>query len=184
MSSVYSPSKTSVLYALIAGLILIGLAGYYAFRNGIFASTEDADTIKNITVAFNNFPEGDTATQALYSLLVQKVTPDKAGYRCTQKVIPITVKSTDAEKTDRELISIYRDKIFTAMQSANQYGRGDVAFMTRSEFTQTVKKCEQDIARDSSENAIRSSGNCQLITNAVIGESMKDKCVGLGEQPI
>lgn len=181
MPSAHSPSKISVLYALIAGLILVGLGGYYAFRNGIFASTEDADTIKNITVAFNNFPEGDISTQTLYSLLVQKITPDKAGYRCTEKVIPVTIKNADSTRTDRELISAYRDKIFTAMASANRYNSGDVAFITRSEFAQAVKRCKEDIAEDSSENAIQSSAPCQFITNAVIKESMKDKCIGLGE---
>lgn len=180
MPSSHSFSKISVLYAIVAGLILVCLAGYYAFQSGIFADTVSVDTTKNITVAFNNFPEGDASTQTQYSSVIQKISPSKSGYRCTQKVIPLTIKTVDANKNDREIISIYRDKIFTAMASANRYNDGDVAFITRSDFAATVKECEADIAKDSSENAIKGSKSCQLITNAVIKESMKDKCVGLG----
>lgn len=182
MPSIRSFSKTSVLFAVIAGVILIGLAGYYAFKNGIFASTTSPTSVKNITVAFNNFPEGDTSTQAKYSSVVTKITPNKPGYRCTQKIFPVNVSTANANKSDSELIKVYRDQISTAMAAINEFEKNGVAFVTKSEFSSTVNRCNEEISKaGSDENAIKNIESCQYAVNSVIKESMKDKCAGLGE---
>ena len=238
MSSICSFSKTSVLFAVVSGLILIGLAGYFAFKNGVFASecpgcraasvcarnslgdgspqyqrvplsllTDNPDytrvnesfcsgsntslsneeqtgagSVKKITIAFNNFPEGDTSTQAKYSNIVKKITPNRAGYRCTEKMLSLDVSTENNSKSDRELIKIYRDQIFEAMDKVNSYNQGGVAFITKNEFSSLVNDCYEKINQaGSDENTIKNTPACQYIVNSVIKESMKDKCIGLGE---
>lgn len=179
MSSSDFLSKTSTLLAIAAGVLLIGMGGYYSYEKGILASTTDTSrTEKTISIAFNNFPEGDIQTQAKYSAIIASLTPNKPGYRCSQKNLKLNIPKENANKTDQEIIRLYRNDIFNQVGSLNSLNKNGIVFATASEFKSLVDQCYKKIKNQEQFSA---NDECHNIAKIVIRESIKDKCIGLGE---
>lgn len=169
-----------MVIALVALLVIIA-ASYFVFDLNISADTNTEDTIeKNINIALNNYNTSPGAATK-YNQIISKITPNKPGYRCQEKVVRVELPASQTSLSDSEIISSYRKPIYNSFASANPPTGDNVYFMGSSLHSRYVDKCYKLISDNpsiSSQEAI-ANADCDRAINAVIMESLKQNCEGL-----